>query len=175
MHHGELDRGWSLDGVQAAAGGTTCCSLEPGHIYGERREHRVAFNCSTVREEGIFRRHMCSSYWHLHSCACSPAGATASSPYGSPLSVSMACGKALPSQGYWKELSLPTSCTSICTNTWAAALTRLTATKPPQPSAMQARFPWKAGGGPANPIPSPLGNISSSRLLSTDAIWQKAA
>lgn len=33
----------------------------------------------------------------------------------------------------------------------------------------------KAGGGPANPIPSPLRVISSSPLLSTNMIWPKAA
>lgn len=40
---------------------------EPGHVYGERGKHGVAFNCSTAREKGIFCRHLCSSYWQPSS------------------------------------------------------------------------------------------------------------
>lgn len=99
------------------------------------------------------------------SCAHSPVGATVSSPYIAPLSL--AHSGALPSLSYWKELSLPTSHTSVCTNTWTATLPRLTATGPFQPSAMQARLPWKAGSGPANPIPSP-----QHHLLLTPALYR---
>lgn len=35
-------------------------------------------------------------------------------PLGAPRSLSPARGRTLPSQGFWKEHSLPTSCTRIC-------------------------------------------------------------
>lgn len=104
------------------------------------------------------------------SCAHSPVGPTASSlwqpqePEPGP-----------PSQGFWTELRLPASRTSICTNTQAGGLPRLAAEGPPRLSVTQARFPWKAGGGPANPISSPLGIICRSAPFSTDTICPKAA
>lgn len=89
----------------------------------------------------------------------------------------LACGRALPSKGFWKELSLATSYTNICTSTRAGALPSLAAAGPRWLSATQVRFPQKAGGGPTNPIIPmiPLGIISSSPPRSTNRIWPKAA
>lgn len=84
-------------------------------------------------------------------------------PLGTPRSPSLARGRTLLSQGFWKDHSLPISCTRICTNTWAGALLRLI-------TALSHE-----GRIPANPIPSPLSTTSSPPLLSTDKAWPQAA
>lgn len=70
-----------------------------------------------------------------------------------------------PVTGFLEGTQLPHRSHKHCTNIRAGALPRLAAVGPQRLSAMQARFPWKGGGGPAKPIPGPLGILSSSPLL----------
>ena len=60
-HHGKPERSWGSGGC----GGTTCCFLGPGHVYGERGEHRVAFNCGTAGWK-VFSVDTCGL--HIGSC-----------------------------------------------------------------------------------------------------------
>lgn len=91
-------------------------------------------------------------------------------PPGSPTSLSLARGGALPSQGFWKALSLPTSRTSICTNTWAGALPRLSAAEPSPPPALShaGNIPLESWWWPCKPHPQ----SSRHHLLLAPALFR---
>lgn len=98
-------------------------------------------------------------------CAHSPAGATVSSPYVAPLSLAHS-----GASHHWVtgKSSASPPLTQVFASTLGQQLCQGSLQwDPSKPSAVQARLPWKADGGPANPIPSP-----QHHLLLTPALYR---